>query len=123
MFLLRTVDIVCPKFGSSPMFANSSKTKCTWVGRLPPWRSSAVLQRTSTVCHMSSVNRKLKVGLVSLMDAKTHVFCPASPIDPRLISSRLSSADTSLTDSGFSRTLHEMMMLLRVLPAAVLKAL
>ena len=67
--------------------------------------------------------QEVEVGLVSLMDAKTHVFCPASPIDSRLISSRLSSAETSLTDSGFSRTLHEMMMLLRVLPAAVLNAL
>ena len=105
------------------MLANSSKTRCTGVGSLPPWRMIAASQSSLTACHMSMANRKLKVPRVSGMDAKTTVLWPASPIwsSPSSSAERISCTLSAII--GRQRVLQLMMIDFRVSPAAVLKRL
>ena len=105
------------------MLANSSKTRCTGVGSLPPWRMIAASQSSLTACHMSMANRKLKVPRVSGMDAKTTVLWPASPMwsSPSSSAERISCTLSAII--GRQRVLQLMMIDFRVSPAAVLKRL
>ena len=105
------------------MFANSSKTKCTHLGSRPAKRLSAHSQRVSSACCMRSANTKSKVESVSDIDANTATFAFASPMWSRAISSKRRGSRISAMSKGFMRTLHEIMMDLRVLPAATLNCL
>ena len=122
-FLLRMTAMNLSMSGSLPMFANSSKTRCTGVGSLPPWSMIAASHSSFTVCHMSMANRKLKVPRVSGIDANTTVFCPASPMASRCSSSSARMSCTLSAIMGRHRVLQLMMIDFSVSPAAVLKRL
>ena len=122
-FLLRMTAMKRSMSGSFPMLANSSNTRWTGVGSLPPWSMIAASQSSFTACHMSMAKRKLNVPRVSGIDANTTVFCPASPMASRCSSSSARSSCTLSAIMGRQRVLQLMMIDLRVSPAAVLKRL
>ena len=74
-------------------------------------------------CHIMMANRKESVLSVSERMPKTATFASGSPRVSSSISSYSSRLRTPAVAMGARRTLQEMMMDLRVLPAATLKFL
>ena len=74
-------------------------------------------------CHIMIANRNERVLSVSDRMPNTATFASGSPKVSSSISSYSSSLRTPAVAMGASRTLQEMMMDLRVLPAATLKFL
>ena len=122
MFLERTTAMVRSKSGSLPMFANSSRTRWTGVGSDPPCTLRARSQSRFVACQTRSARRNEKVPFVSDVVAKTATLRPGSPMRSIPRSSPERTRRISSPPSGASLALQLMIIDLRVLPAATLKA-
>ena len=97
------------------MLATSSSRQRTWIGSLPPYSSSALVQSRLKSCDTIIAVTKSKVGSVSLVMMNSAVF-----LSPKVSSSNSSlsiSSRSSRMSKGANLAPQEMRIEERVLPA------